>query len=443
MHITLPEAVGAILQTLNRNGCEAYAVGGCVRDSLLGIKPYDWDICTSALPEEILRYFSDYKTLDVGIKHGTVAVLIDGVPYEVTTFRVDGTYSNSRHPDEVRFVRNLREDLARRDFTINAIAYHPETGIADPFGGLKDLQNGLIRCVGDPALRFEEDALRLMRALRIAAVYGYEIEDETKRAIHAGKHRIVQIARERVRVELVKLLLGKACDRVLEEYWDVLNEVIPEISPMVGFDQHNPHHVYDVWRHTIHAVKAAPPDEVLRLTMLLHDVGKPGCFFTDQKGIGHFYGHDRAGEKMSEQILRRLRFDRKTTETVSRLIRYHGVPVASSPKSLRRWLNRLGEQDLRLLLQVKRSDRIGKGTPLTDHALEDLDRAEQVIDAILKEQQCFRLKDLAINGTDLIAAGFQEGLQIRELLQEVLNQVIDGKLENNRAELLSYIKRKM
>ncbi len=443
MKINLPAQVSMIISVLESNGYEAYAVGGCVRDSLLGLSPLDWDICTSALPSGIIRCFPDLKVVETGKAYGTVTLIVDNLSFEVTTFRTDGTYTDSRHPDEVVFVTNLKDDLARRDFTINAMAYNNKSGLVDYFEGRKDLEKGLIRCVGNPKERFSEDALRMMRALRFSAVYGLKIDDSTSDTIHAQKKKLTQIAAERIRVELNKLICGKHCKKVLLNFPDVIAVVLPEILPMVGFEQHNSHHQFDVWKHSVTSIEAIPPIESLRLAMLLHDIGKPHTFTRDQKGIGHFYGHAEVSERLAFKVLSRLKYDRGTTERILRLIKHHGTPVMPTDKNIKRWLNKLGEQELKLLLQVKRADRLGKGTVVSKSHKEELDdilKCEQKIDELIEQGACFNRKDLAVDGSDLIAMGMEPGPKVGEVLEELLKLVMDGA-ENDRNTLLERVSR--
>ena len=310
--VPLPAGVSRALTMLESAGFEAFIVGGCVRDALRGITPKDYDITTSALPEETKSVFRDWRVIETGIQHGTITVVMDGMPLEITTYRTEGTYSDNRHPDSVSFTASLREDVARRDFTMNAIAYSPTRGMIDHFGGAEDIRRGIIRCVGDPATRFREDALRMMRGIRFASVLGFAIEKNTAAAIHENKERIPTVSAERIRVELTKLLCGANVKNVLMDWWDVIGTVIPEILPMHGFDQKTPYHIYDVWEHTAVAVSNIPPDPHLRLCALLHDIGKPPSFFTDEKGVGHFYGHPAVSARMTEEILARLKYDNAT-----------------------------------------------------------------------------------------------------------------------------------
>ncbi len=383
MNIKIPPQVDAILERLMQNDREACAVGGCVRDSLLGLTPNDWDIATSALPEETERIFADCRVIETGLKHGTVTVLWGGMPVEVTTYRIDGAYSDGRHPDGVSFTRNLEDDLARRDFTVNALAYRKKDGIVDCFGGRKDLANGVIRCVGDADVRFQEDGLRILRALRFASVLGFSIEKQTSESALRNRGLLDRIAGERIQTELMKLLCGRDAANVLRQYREIVAQFIPEIRPMFEFDQHNPHHSYDVWEHTLHCIEAVEPEPVLRLTMLLHDIGKPACFTQDEKGVGHFYGHPEKSAEIARGILDRLRFDRKTAGTVLTLVRSHGLPLLPEQRCLRRRLNLLGERNLRLLVRVEEADAKSKAAP-DEKYLEALDAIPAALDQILE-----------------------------------------------------------
>ena len=325
--IKIPQEVQLILKVLTAQGYEAYVVGGCVRDSLLGKKPQDWDICTSALPQEVKKAFNNLPVLETGLKHGTVTVMIDHKPYEVTTYRIEDQYSDNRHPDKVEFVKDLEQDLARRDFTINAMAYNPKSGLVDCFNGLADLDNKIIRCVGKAEERFLEDGLRILRAIRFASTYNFKIERATTEAIYSKKNLLANLAGERIQIELDKLLCGSGVKEILHQFAEVLAVIIPEIWPMLGFEPNNPHHIYDLWTHTIESVAQAPPQLVLRLTMLLHDLGKPDCYTVDEKGIGHFYGHSKISAEKAKDILQRLKYDRATIDTVLTLVANHDLDL--------------------------------------------------------------------------------------------------------------------
>lgn len=441
MIVKIPPGVDSILQILTQNGFDACVVGGCVRDSLLGKKPKDWDVATSAVPEETEKALAGFPVIETGLKHGTVTVLAASLPVEVTTYRIDGAYSDGRRPDRVTFTRLLREDLSRRDFTINALAFRRTGELVDEFGGREDLRGRVVRCVGDPDLRFREDGLRILRALRFASVLDFSIDAETSRSIHENRAMLDGIARERIRAEFVQLLCGPGAERVLRDWRDVIAQFIPEITASFGFLQNNPHHVYDVWEHTLKSVSAAPPDPVLRLTMFLHDLGKPLCYTEDKNGVGHFYGHAAKSASMAGAILKRLRFDRKTEETVAMLVRRHDLPLFDDEKSLRRRLNRLGETNLNRLLTVRAADTLAK-SPEDRNRLGQLDRTRAALERILSERQCFSLRDLAVHGGDLIAAGVPEGEEVGRTLRALLGAVIDGKCPNEREKLLQYAKRR-
>lgn len=435
--MALPQGVTRILTQLTARGHQAYVVGGCVRDCLLGREPKDWDVCTSATPEDMLRIFAGWHVAETGLKHGTLTVIVDGEPYEVTTFRVDGAYTDHRHPDGVTFVTDVREDLARRDFTVNAMAYHPDTGLVDAFGGREDLGIGLIRCVGDAATRFQEDALRILRALRFSAVYGFALEEQTARAAHSLKGTLRDVAAERIRVELAKLLCGSGAAGILRAYDDVIFEVLPWLRPMKGLDQRNPHHRYDVWEHTLRAVAEVPPTETLRLTMLLHDCGKPDCMTVDDQGVGHFYGHQAHSEERARAVLAFLRVDNLTAQRVLTLVRRHDVPLSPETRLLKRRLNELGEEALRQLIEVRRADILGQGTTDRAEAEAWAQTMREALDALLAQSPCVTLKQLAVNGGDLLAMGFPKGKLIGACLNGLLEEVLEERLPNRREALLA------
>lgn len=440
--LTLPAAVLAALRALRSAGFAAWVVGGCVRDALLGKTPDDYDITTDALPEQVEAVFSGCRVIETGRRHGTVTVLADGMPLEVTTFRVDLGYSDGRHPDGVAFTRSLREDLARRDFTVNAMAWSPDEGLADPFGGQADLAAGLLRCVGEPKLRFSEDALRILRLLRFCAKLGFAVESGTAAAARALAPSLRRVSAERVQKELTQLLCAPFAERALTEFPDVLAVPLPELLPCLGFAQHHPRHAYDVWTHCVKTLAAAePPEPALRWAALLHDFGKPDCFTQDEDGVGHFYGHAKRSAALAEQILRRLRFDRRTQERIVRLIEAHDLPLKFEPEQqervVRRLLSRLGEEEFFLLLALKRADTRGQGVPHpTREALYD--RIEALARRILVQAQCFSLRDLALCGDDLLAAGMQPGPAVGAALHALLDAVIDGKLPNEKTALLRF-----
>ena len=435
--INLPEQVRRALARLEAAGHEAFVVGGAVRDCVRGAGTgTDWDITTSALPEATETIFSGYRVIEAGMKHGTVTVLLDGEPLEITTYRVDGGYSDHRHPDEVRFTRSLREDLRRRDFTMNAMAYSPRTGVVDPFGGQADLAAGVVRCVGEPDRRFQEDALRILRALRFASALGMGIHPDTARAARDNRGLLTSVAVERVRVELTKLLCGADAERVLLEFPDILSVPLPEIGAMVCFDQHNPHHDRDVWAHTAAVTAAIPAQPVLRWAALLHDVGKPPCFSLAEDGVGHFYGHAAESARMADGILRRLRFDTDSREEIVRLIRYHDLPIQPERRPVKRLMNKLGPDTVRRLIELHKADTRGQSA-ICAGRIAEYDAVAAVLDEILNEKECFSFKDLAVNGTDMMALGLA-GRDIGRTLNACLTAVMEEKLPNERAALLEY-----
>lgn len=434
--ITLPPGAAFIIGQLESAGFEAWAVGGCVRDSLLGLTPHDWDICTSARPEQTLSVFAARRVIQTGIRHGTVTVMYEGAPYEVTTYRTDGAYTDSRRPDSVDFVSHVREDLSRRDFTVNAMAYHPQRGLFDAFGGEEDLKNKTIRCVGDANMRFHEDSLRILRAMRFAATYGFAIEEKTAQALLDCKERLRLIAPERIREELLRLLTGIGAAEILRAFAQVLFVFLPELAPMRGLDQRNPYHCLDVWEHTLAAIAAAPRDPVLRLAMLLHDAGKPACYSMDEKGIGHFYGHPEVSLKIAKVILERLRFDNLTRRAVEELVLFHDATIPARQKNVLKWLNRIGEERLRQLLPVKRADAAAQHPAKRQAKLDDIGRLEACLNKVLESGLPYRLKDLAVTGNDLAAIGVAPGKQLGETLQTLLKRAMEGRLKNEKDALL-------
>lgn len=434
MNLPLSPGAAKALALLQAAGYEAWIVGGCVRDALLGLPPKDYDLTTSALPEETQRVFAAYPRIETGLRHGTVTVLLEGEPLEITTYRVDGVYSDARHPDGVTFTRSLRQDAARRDFTINAMAYAPGQGLQDFFGGQADLAQGTIRAVGRAETRFHEDALRILRALRFASVLDFTLEGETARAARACAPLLAAVSAERVSGELGKLLCGKAAGRVLRDYPDVLGVVLPEILPMVGLDHRNPHHCYDVWTHTAVAVDHVPPELPLRLAMLLHDIGKPDTFSLGEDGQGHFYGHPRRSVELAEGILSRLRFPRRTRERVLTLVRYHDAVLEESPQRVRRWLNKLGPEVFFDLLAIQGGDAAAQA-PAYCTRLDHLRRLEALARQVLDQAPCLTVRDLAVGGEDLLALGYR-GPAIGRALRALLDQVLSETVSNEKNALL-------
>lgn len=436
----MPEKVKIIINLLQEKGFEAYLVGGCVRDSILGTIPKDWDVCTSARPEQILECFHDFQVVETGLKHGTVTVIIDKEPFEVTTYRIDGTYTDNRHPDSVIFTSNLLEDLSRRDFTINAMAYNEEKGLQDPFGGMVDISNRHIRCVGDADERFREDALRILRAVRFASQLGFKISEPTRVSMVNKRSSLANMSAERISSELNKILCGQGVYDSLIEYSSIIAAAIPEIQPMIGFGQMNPHHIYDVWEHSVKAVSLVRDNIVLRLTMFFHDIGKPHCITIDNEGIGHFYGHEEHSREIAYAVMKRLRYDNRTVESVTTLIKNHGTVFALSRRAAKRMLNKLGEEKVKLLTEIRIADVSAQSPAKLDERIKKVITFRQIIDEILEENQCFSLKDLAINGQDLIAIGMKEGKDIGEVLGRLMESVIDEDIDNQREELLSRAK---
>ena len=433
----LPKSVQKVLQTLENAGFEAWCVGGCVRDSLLGRVPGDWDVTTSALPEETMAVFGSHA-FPTGLQHGTVTVRSEHEPIEVTTYRVDGAYHDHRRPDSVTFTRSLEEDLRRRDFTVNAMAMDLRGQLRDPFGGQEDLKHGILRCVGEPDKRFDEDALRILRGLRFAATLDFTIEEETAASIHRNRDLLREIAVERIQVELFKLLAGKHAAAVLRQFPDVIGVFWPEILPMVGFDQRNRHHCYDVWEHTLHAVEAVPCDPVLRCAMLLHDIGKPSCFTMDEAGTGHFYGHSAVSRDLADGMLRRLKCGNELRETIVTLVDWHDREIPRTDKGVRRALRVLGEENLRRLLHIKRGDNMGQA-PEYRHRQVEIDKGEAIMERLLAEDACFSLKQLAVNGHDMLVLGLT-GPAIGNTLNALLDVVVNGEVPNQREALLNKVK---
>ena len=429
----LLQPVEYVLERLENAGFAAFAVGGCVRDTLLGRVPGDWDVTTAARPEQVLSLFAGYA-IPTGLKHGTVTVRAGEMAIEVTTFRADGDYTDHRRPDTVTFSRRLEDDLCRRDLTVNAMAMDRRGEITDLYGGREDLKAGILRCVGEPERRFQEDALRILRTLRFSAVLGFAIEEKTAAALRETAALLTYIAPERIRTEMDKLLCGNHVLPVLLDYPEVLGVFLPEVLPCVGFDQHNRHHIYDVWGHTAHAVAAAPAEHVLRWAMLLHDVGKPACFTRDAAGVGHFYGHPAVSAELAETVCRRLRMDNRTAERMVTLVRWHDRDIARTERAIARAVSQLGEETFRQLLDVKRADNAAQ-SPEDRGRLADIQQAEDILNALEARKQCFSLKDLAVDGRDMMALGLR-GREIGDGLHALLEAVLDGA-ENDRETLLA------
>ena len=434
----IPEYVNSILLRLRQAGHRAYAVGGCVRDALRGVTPHDWDVCTSARPEETERVFADLPRIDTGKKHGTIAVIPDHKTVEITTFRTDGDYPDNRHPRAVTFLKDLEGDLSRRDFTINAMAFDEDERPIDLFGGREDLKNGIVRTVGDPAARFLEDGLRILRGLRFASRLDFAVEPATARAMIEGRELLNNISAERIFTELKGILTGPAAGRILRDYAPVVFTVLPELAPLEGFEQHSPYHDSDVWEHTLRAFEASPAAPVFRLALLFHDCGKPDCFTRDETGRGHFYGHPKKSRELAEQALRRLKCDAVTMDRVLYLVEKHDTWLPETERNMRRFLLHEDVDGIRDLLIVERCDALAHAPAGRDPALKNVEKWAQLLEAVLAEKPCLSLKTLAISGDDLLSLGMASGPQMGRLLNSILEQVADSDLPNDRAVLLAY-----
>jgi tRNA nucleotidyltransferase (CCA-adding enzyme) len=437
MRIEIPEKINDIINHYEKNGYEAYCVGGSIRDSVMGIEIGDWDITTSALPEETKELFKYEKIIETGIKHGTVSIIKDHEAIEVTTFRIDGEYTDNRHPEQVSFTRNLKEDLKRRDFTVNALAYSHSTGLIDLYGGLNDIENKIIRTVGNAEERFLEDGLRIMRALRFASTLGFTIEEETKKAIHKQKHLLKNISVERISVELNKLLSGDNVFNILSEFPDVFSVIIPEIEPCIDFKQYGKKHAYDVWTHICHTVDTIPNDKILRLTMLLHDLGKVPTHKLNENGDSTFKNHATVGGEMAKEILTRLRFDKKTINRVSFLVSHHDFEPPETKIALKKKMKILTAEDVRTLLVIKKSDRGALSESFRDIS-KGTERVLMWLKEIEENNECVTIGQLKINGNDLIKAGFKNE-EIGKKLDYLLDCVIEEKVINTRQALLSFL----
>jgi len=432
----LPEYVGQCMNRLESRGFACYAVGGCVRDALLGLTPHDYDLCTDTLPAQIRELFGDYTLVLAGEKHGTVGVVTDGGVVEITTFRTEGDYSDNRHPGWVEFVKNIEGDLSRRDFTVNAMAWSPKRGLADPFGGQQDLENHILRAVGDPNARFEEDALRILRGMRFAVRYQLIPEEKTLQSMISHAPLLKNIARERVFDELCKLLpLVSAHDLI--RFAPILTQVIPELAPTIGFQQHNRNHIYDVFTHMAHVTEATPPELSLRWAALLHDIGKPGTFSWGEDGQGHFYGHAQLSAQMADELLHRLKAPNTLREDVVFLIDHHMTRPEADRKLLRRYLSRWGEERLQKLLLLQQADTGSKGIP---GKADSFDEIQTIIQELVAENSCLTLRDLAVNGHELMALGLS-GSAIGDCLNHLLAQVLDEKIPNEKSALLAEVRR--
>lgn len=431
----MPKNVDIAINLLQSAGFEAYAVGGCVRDSLLGKTPNDWDITTSAKPEDMKSVFADFHCIDTGIKHGTVTVVIDGEPLEITTFRLDGEYEDNRHPKSVTFTSNLGADLGRRDFTVNAMAYSKKTGTVDLFGGQNDLKNKIIRCVGDPDRRFNEDALRILRALRFASALDFEIEEKTAQSLLKNRALLGNISEERIAKELLKLVCGKGAKRILTDFALVLFEILPELQPMYKNSHDNPHHCYDIYEHTLIAVESIDPEPTLRFAMLLHDCGKPAVKKFDENGVAHFYGHQRISAEISAQILARLKVSNKFRDEILFLVSNHDRwELYENTEKMPRYLSKFGLDGVLNLLKVMRADVLAQ-SPEYRYRLDQIADAEETAKNLAAQKPCLSLSELQINGRTLMDIGIPQGRKLGAVLAQLLDEVIDGVTKNTQEAL--------
>lgn len=436
MNLKIPKDVKLIISTLENRGFEAFIVGGCVRDALLGIEPHDWDICTDARPNQIKDCFQGYGTVDIGIRHGTVGVIINKQPYEVTTYRIDGDYTDNRHPDSVSFTTDVVRDLARRDFTVNALAYSESRGVVDPFNGIDDLKNGIIRCVGNPDDRFREDALRILRALRFASRFGFRLESETANSVKTNAVLLNNIAAERICSEFTKILTGEFAEKILNGFREVIAVFIPEIKPCFDFDQRTIHHKYDVYRHITHSVGIIKNEPILRLSMFFHDIAKPLVATEDTNGTRHFKGHQQASADITQNVMRRLKYPNAVIDDCVKLVLYHDVRFNGSKKQVKRLMSKIGEELMPSLFQVMLADLFSQSDYMRQEKLNSVLTAEKQYHSILNENECFSLKELKINGNDLINSGITDGKTIGAVLNTLLYEVIDEKIPNKKTALL-------
>lgn len=437
--INLPSTIQYVLKVLKDSGFEAYVVGGCVRDTFLGTEPKDWDITTSASPAEVKELFQKYGQIDTGLKHGTVMVVINKEMVEITTFRIDGDYSDGRRPDQVSFTSNVVEDLSRRDFTINACAAS-ESLLIDPFHGQEDAKNHLIRCVGEPDLRFQEDSLRILRGIRFSSVLGFKVEEKTREAMLANNYLLKNVSQERITTEFCKTLLGTNVKSALSEFKAIIAYLIPEIEPTIGFQQNNPYHSYDVYEHSILATEMIEPDIILRSCAFFHDIGKPSCYSIDENGIGHFYGHADISSQMTSLILTRMKYPASNIQRITELIKYHDVDIAASTKGIKRFLNKIGKGQFRKLLSLKKADILAQNPQMRNSRIEKINLIEDILNDVIRQNACTALSDLAISGKDLLELGVPQGKYIGEILNQLLNFVIEEEIENSRADLLNKAK---
>lgn len=437
--ISVPDSISRLIEKIEQAGYEAYIVGGCVRDSILGRTPNDWDVCTSALPQQLVEIFCECRVIQTGLQHGTLTVLWDNTSVEVTTFRIDGVYQDNRHPDSVQYTSDIYEDLSRRDFTMNAIAYSPSKDIIiDPYSGIETIKNGIIKCVGDPYIRFKEDALRILRAWRFSCQLQFDIEEGTKTVMLNNISLLDSISAERIRDEFLKALNSDGFKKNTLENDAFLLYILPEFKTM-KMDQKNPYHVHTVYMHTFHALEAYEGnDQILRLAIILHDTGKPQCFTVDVNGNGHFKGHGKVSAELAKSILQRLKFDNATIERVVELVYYHDATFEVGEKYIKRWLNKIGEEQFKRLLDLRVADIMGQNPMYITERVMKIALIQELLDKILSEEACFSLKDLKVSGRDLIIRGYEQGVLLGRVLDKMLNRVIDGDLKNEKETLLEW-----
>lgn len=440
LKIEIPHNVDLILNELECAEFQAFIVGGCVRDSIMGREPNDWDICTNATPAQMKTVFRNYNVIDTGLKHGTLTVVVDNVGYEITTYRVDGLYLDNRRPESVSFTSSLEEDLSRRDFTINSMAYNEHIGLVDPFGGLPDIQNKVIRCVGEPEHRFKEDALRIMRALRFGCTLGFEIDSSTSAAIEKLSHLLNFISKERICSEISKMIASDKFTHYLDKYRDVFFQIIPQLKPMSGFNQNNPYHQHDVFTHTLKVIDNCVKDPVLILAALLHDSGKPVCYQEGEDGYTHFHGHAKHSAMIATEVLSNLRFDNETAFQVVELIHYHDSTFTCTKAAVKRWLNKLSEMQLSRLLMLREADIKGQKDDYDQNRIDDLKEITKLIDEILTYEEPFSVGHLAIDGNSIISLGYKPGPIIGMKLRQLLECVIEGTLDNTEEALIQRLK---
>lgn len=444
IQIYIPDVVQDIIQKLNNENYEAYICGGAVRDSIMNKIPHDWDICTSALPEEIMKVFKDEEIIPTGLQHGTVTLVIDKTPYEITTFRVDGEYSDSRHPDSVEFTTDIVKDLSRRDFTINAMAYHPEKGLIDPFNGYEDIQKRIIQTVGKAENRFKEDPLRILRAIRFSLKMKFAISFYTILGIRKCYSLLENISKERITSEINQMIIYSNFYREFSRYEEVFSFVIPELKDCINFNQKNPYHIYDVYGHTSCSLSYAPNDLITKLALLFHDIGKPQCRHFDDFGVGHFHGHAKISAEIADERLKELKYDNDTRKKVVELVSYHDVLFVYADKDIKkcakRWLNKIGEEQFRRLLNVRIADILAQNPEYALNRLNNTYKLLNALNEVLKEEACFTLHDLNIKGTDLIEIGIKQGKEIGIILNDLLEKVIDEELDNKKEILLEFVK---